>query len=163
MTTNLCPSQSSCELWPHWSGFDEAVKLERHHGSRVQPQSPRVLRKVPKNVGRIEEPHHGNPGCHVDRVNIVSIDQWVEAGCRRETLSPFPHVRVLCDHFQVFDWLRSHAHTGQCLQVVMVTTLLLYSFTMYYCCPGVGQYLNKGHVLQCTYWTGVKIVEIVYM
>jgi len=60
--------------------------------------------------------YHGDPRSNIHRVDIIAIDERVEARrCWREAVSPLPRLLVRCNSLQVCDWLRTHAHARQCL------------------------------------------------
>lgn len=44
-----------------WPGGQEGRGLEGNHGSGEEAQRARVHLEPLQNVGRVEEPHHGNP------------------------------------------------------------------------------------------------------
>lgn len=54
--------------------------MECDHGSRIQPQCPRVFREIGQCVLRVEESNHCHPGCHIHGVNIADVNEWINRG-----------------------------------------------------------------------------------
>ena len=57
--------------------------------------------------------HHSHSSRNIHGIHIVAVNQRVKPSLRRKALSPLPHLWVLGDSIEIFDWLRSHTHTGQ--------------------------------------------------
>ena len=60
--------------------------------------------------------HHSDARGDVHRVDIIAVDERIEALLAAEAVAPLllPHVGILCHHLvQVLDWLRAHAHASQ--------------------------------------------------
>ena len=91
--------------------------------------------------------YHSNPGGNINRVHIVAIDEGVEACLRWETLTSFPHIRILSNYIKIFYWLWCHTHASQGLKLKQA-----YSKTC------VKQPLSKDHKL--VFKTNYRLMQV---
>ena len=78
-----------------------------------------------QNYFHIQHIHyHSNPGGNINRIHVVAIYEWVEARLRWETLTSFPHIRILSNYIKIFYWLWCHTHASQCLKIKQACSLL---------------------------------------
>lgn len=75
----------------------------------MKPQRPRMLRDVRQHIGRVEESYHRGPGCHVDRVYIVTEDERIEAHvvCHLRFVAAIYGFDFARGLLEIFDWRRT--------------------------------------------------------